>query len=146
MNQVQMKNMFKYFDTYEDQKIKSDIFCRLSCECYKTIKEWVESFQGNVQRFLDFVNIGKKSPWWESLLFNDDKTILNLTGKVVDKCACALGDIENPPKALCSICCKSFQEQIFGTLFNRKVEVEITESSILGGKRCSTAIHIISRI
>jgi hypothetical protein len=59
-----------------------------------------------------------------------------------DKCACALGDVENPPKSLCNYCCKTFQEDVFSELFQKKVRVEITESSILGGKRCSTAIYI----
>jgi len=142
MNKEQMKNMFQYFDDYKNEKVKEDIFCHLGHECFKTAKTWVESFGGNVQKFIDEVNIENKSPWWEKFEFNTGKSILYLTGKVVDKCVCALGDVAKPPKSLCNYCCKTFQEDIFGTLFNKKVNVEITESSILGGKRCSTAIYI----
>lgn len=142
MNQEQMKNMFKYFDSYKDERVKKDIFDNLGHECFKSSKSWVDSLDGNIENLLRGVNIEHRSPYWEKLEFNEDKTILYLTGREVEKCACALSEMENPPKSLCNYCCKTFQEDVFGTLFGKKVRVEITESRILNGKRCSTAIYI----
>jgi hypothetical protein len=97
---------------------------------------------GDIQAFLDRVNVEHASPYWEKLAFNDDRSILFLTGKRVQGCVCAFGECEQPPKALCTYCCKTFQEHMFRTLFDRDVEVEITESFLYGGERCSTAIHL----
>ncbi len=144
MNKAQVVRILSYIDATQAEEIKKDIFCQLGNECFAQghSKEWGLSYHNDVQRLLDDVNIKGKSPFWEKLEFNEDKTILYLTGKKTSRCVCAFGNTPTPPKSLCLYCCKLFQENLFGTLFNRKVEVEITESSILGGERCSTAIHL----
>jgi len=145
MSQEQVKNILGYIDQTQQEEVKKDIFDRLGHECFITrhVYEWVAAYQDNVQALLDWVNVEDKSPYWEKLEFNEDKSILYLTGKKVPGCACAFGEGERPPVSLCKYCCKTFQEDIFGTLFRKKVEVEITESLILGGERCSTAIHLL---
>jgi hypothetical protein len=144
MNKEQVVKILGFIDATQDEKTKKDIFCELGNECFALghSKEWGMSFQNNYQKLLDEVNVEKVSPYWEKLEFNADKSILYLTGKRTSRCVCAFGNTRNPPKSLCLHCCKTFQENIFGTVFNKKVEVEITESAILGGERCSTAIHI----
>ncbi len=143
MNQEQVNHILSYIDQSQPETVKCAIFSRLGHECFRTRKmdAWVAGFQGDVQAFLDLVNLEGKSPYWERLEFNADRSVLYLTGRVVAGCACDFARSENPPAALCRYCCKAFQEDIFGALFNRKVEVEITEAFLLGGQRCSTAIH-----
>ncbi len=145
MNKEQVVRILNYIDSSQEVEIKQAIFCQLGNECFALghSKEWGMSYHNDIQKFLDYVNIEGKSPYWEKLEFNEDKTILYLTGKRVSRCVCAFGNTETPAKSLCLYCCKTFQENLFGTLFQRKVEVEITESSILGGTRCSTAIHLL---
>jgi hypothetical protein len=145
MNKEQVKNILKYIDSMNNRNIKRDIFCQLGNECFNSghTKEWVMGFKNDYQSFIDNVNIKDMSPYWEKFEFNEDKSILYLTGKKVTQCVCAFGNTKNPPESLCKYCCKTFQEKIFRMLFNRNVNVEITESSILGGERCNTAIHIL---
>ena len=144
MNPEQVVRILSYIDASQAQGIKKDIFCQLGNECFASghTREWVMSFKNDIQEFIDNVNIRDQSPYWEKLEFNEDKTILYLTGKRVCRYVCSFGNSATPPKSLCLYCCKTFQENLFGTLFDRRVEVEITESSILGGHRCSTAIHL----
>ncbi len=144
MNKEQVVKIIKYIDASQNETIKKDIFTQLGNECFACghSNEYGMSFCNNYQKLLDEVNIERKAPYWEKLEFNEDKSILYLTGKITDRCVCAFGRINNPPKSLCLYCCKTFQENLFRTVFNKKVTVEITESSILGGKRCSTVIHI----
>jgi hypothetical protein len=143
LNAQQMRNVFAYIDSNQSEEVKKDIFGKLGQECFHGLKEWVDSIgRHNIQKVIDDVNIRDLSPYWEKLQFDEDKSILYLTGKKVASCACALGNVENPPKSLCNYCCRKFQEEVFGTFIGKEVRVEITESRILGGERCSTAIHI----
>ncbi len=143
LNTQQMRNVFAYIDSNQSEQVKEDIFGKLGQECFHSLKAWVDSIgPNNIQRVIDDVNVRDLSPHWERLQFNEDKSILYLTGKKVTRCVCPLGDLENPPKSLCNYCCKRFQEEVFGTFIEKEVTVEITDSYILGGERCSTAIHI----
>jgi len=145
LNHDQIVNVLKHIDAGQDESIKKEVFGELGRQCFscRTVKEWVEGFHGDVQAFLDRDNKEGKSPYWQSLVFDEDRSILYLTGREVDKCACVYAECDDPPLSLCAHCCKTFQEQIFGTLFGRVVTVEITESVLLGDTRCSTKIHLV---
>lgn len=142
LNPQQMKNVFAYIDSGQSEEVKKDIFEKLGQECFLISKGWVDSIGQDIRKLMDDVNSRGLSPYWEKLQFNEDQSILYLTGRKVERCACALGSLEHPPRSLCNYCCKKFQEQVFGAFLGRAVTVEITESYILGGERCSTAIHI----
>lgn len=145
MNEEQVKNILKFIDTSQDESTKASIFSQLGYECFysRNLNKWIENYTGDVQAFLDRVNVEKKSKYWESLEFNADRTILTLTGRKVSGCACAYADCPEPPKSLCNYCCKNLQQELFGMLFGQKVEVEITAAFLLGDEQCSTVIHLV---
>lgn len=144
LNHDQINNVLKFIDASQNENVKKEVFGELGRQCFTclTVKEWVEGFDGNVQAFLDRVNVEDKSPYWKNLVFNEDRSILYLTGKEVSKCACVYAECDDPPLSLCYHCCKTFQERIFSTLFGCEVRVEITKSYLLGDKSCDTAIYI----
>ena len=144
MNQEQVKNVLKFIDALQDERIKRSIFSQLGHECFyaRHVDDWIGRYTGNVQAFLDWVNVEKASKYWEGLEFSEDGTMLILTGRVVEGCACAFADCPQPPLSLCHTCCKSFQQALFGMLLGRKVEVKVTEAYLLGDERCSTTIHL----
>jgi hypothetical protein len=144
MNQEQIRNILQFIDASQSEPIKNCIFSRLGRECFFTRKldTWVTQYREDVQAFLDRVNIQQASKFWEKLEFTEDRKTLILTGRKVQGCACAYADSPEPPLALCQYCCKSMQEELFGMLLGQKVEVNITESYLLGGERCSTTIHL----
>jgi hypothetical protein len=145
MNKEQVVRILNFIDATKNEEAKQDIFCQLGNECFMLghSTDWGMSFNNDHQKLFDEINIKGITPYWKKLEFNEDKTILYLTGKKVTGCVCSFGNSKTPPKSLCLYCCKTFQENLFGTVFNKKVRVEITESSILGGERCSTAIHLV---
>ena len=145
MHPEQVRNIIKYIDVTQSESVKESIFSQLGRECFYTRKlnVWIGPYQENVQAFLDRVNIEKASKYWERLEYNEEQTVLILTGKKVAGCACAFAECAEPPQSLCAYCCKTFQEEMFGKLLGRKVEVEITEAYLLGDERCSTKIHLI---
>ena len=146
MNQEQVKNILKFIDASQSESVKNSIFSQLGHECFyaRKLDGWIGQYRGDVQAFLDRVNIQHASKYWERLEFTEDRTMLILTGKKVQGCACAFADCSQPPQSLCHYCCKNFQQELFGMLLGQKVEVTITESYLLGGERCSTTIHLVS--
>jgi hypothetical protein len=144
MNKEHVVRIINYIDSTQNENTKKEIFCRLGTDCFLLghSKDWGMRLNHDYQKLLDEVNHEGKAPYWEKLEFNKEKTILHLTGKKVTGCVCSFGNSKTPPKSLCLYCCKTFQENLFGTVLNKKVRVEITESSILGGERCSTAIYL----
>jgi len=144
MSEKQVQEILKYIDTSFDDSVKEKVFYRLGYECFHShqLDKWIERYAGNVQAFLDWVNVEKKSDYWESLEFNKDRSVLKLTGKKVDGCVCAFADCQNPPLSLCHLCCKNFQQVLFGMLLGQKVNVEITKAFLLGDESCDTLIHL----
>ena len=145
MNAGQVIKIIKFIDSSLDESVKEKVFSQLGYECFysRKLDKWIEKYTDNVQAFLDRVNIEKKSKYWESLEFSKDCSTLTLTGKKVEGCACSFSECSEPPLSLCNYCCKNFQQQLFGLLLGQKVEVEITESFLLGDERCNTVIHLV---
>jgi hypothetical protein len=145
MNQEQVKNVLKFIDASQSEPVKNRIFSQLGHECFyaRKLDRWIEPYVGNVQAFLDWVNIQHASKYWERLEFSEDRTTLILTGKTVQGCACAFSDCPQPPQSLCHYCCKNFQQELFGMLLGQKVEVDITASYLLGDERCNTIIRLV---
>ena len=146
MNQGQVQNILKYIDATQSEAVKSSIFDRLGRECFTAhrLDESLAPYRGNVQAFLDWVNVQQGSKYWEKLEFSAHGRTLFLTGRIVAQCACAFAACPQPPLALCHSCCKAFQQEFFRTLLGQEVEVEITTAFLLGDDRCSTAIHLVN--
>jgi hypothetical protein len=94
MNPEQVKNILKFIDDSQSEPVKQSIFTRLGHDCFfvRNLDRWVESYQGNIQAFLDRINVEHASKYWERLGFDADHTILTLTGRVVEECACAFAN------------------------------------------------------
>jgi hypothetical protein len=144
MNHEQVRNILKFIEASQTESVKESIFRQLGHECFyaRKLDEWIGHYKGDVQAFLDWVNLEKASKYWERLAFDEEHTTLILTGRKVEGCACPFADCSQPPRALCHYCCKHFQQELFGTLLGQNVEVEITEAFLLGNERCSTIIHL----
>ena len=145
MHQEQVRNILKFIDASQSEPVKGSVFSQLGHECFfaRKLDGWIEQYTGNVQAFLDRINVERASRYWERLEFNEDRTALVLTGKVVQGCACAFADCSEPPLSLCHYCCKRFQEELFGMLLGQKVEVDITASYLLGDERCNTIVRLV---
>ena len=142
MNHDQVKSLLRFIDDTQDEAVKEELFGRLGRDCFysRRLDSWIAGYRGDLEAFLDWVNVKKGSRYWERLEPAADGRTLVLTGKEVDGCACAFADCGDPPTSLCRHCCRRMQEELFGLLLGRKVEVRVTEAFLLGDKRCSTEI------
>ncbi len=145
MNEEQVRSLLKFIDSSQTEIVKENIFSELCYDCFysNNLDKWIDNFTDDVQAFLERINIEKKSKYWKILELNDEHTELKLIEKEVQECACAFADCQNLPMSLCYYCCKNFQQQLFGKLLNRQVEVIIDKSFLLGDKSCDTTIKII---
>ncbi len=145
LNAQQIKNTLRYIGDTQCEAVKRDIFGELGCQCYRATgtADFLERFRGRPEAYLRGVNEDHAVPYWESILPGGDGQSYVLTGAPVDRCVCSFADGQNTPMALCEYCCKSFQEHLFGTLFDREVEVEITDTFLKGGGRCSAVIRFV---
>lgn len=134
----------KSIDHSGDEALRNAVFGRWGSECFHSRKldQWALRHRADFEGFVAWVNQGH-SRFWEKLEYDKAAGTLKLTGRKSGKCACPWAQCPEPPKTLCTHCCRAFQTEVFGTMLNRKVDVEVTESLLLGGECCCTAIHIL---
>ncbi len=147
IDQRQIQNVLRFVDSSMDESVKRQIFERLGSE--HTTKDsyinWINGYKKDIKSFFEMVNTNKDT-YWEKLEYNPDLSAIKVTGRIVDKCACPYAQCENPPKSLCNYCCKNYQKEMFEMLLEKKVNVQIDDSFLLGGKRCSTTIFIDGKL
>jgi hypothetical protein len=143
----QIQNVLYFVETSMEETVKKSIFERLGYEHTTDtgFKNWINGYKNNVQRFFDKVN-SNKDTYWEKMEYDPERSTIRITGKPVDKCACAYAQFQNAPKSLCNYCCKNFQKSMFEIILDRPVKVQIDESFLLGGKRCSTTIYFDGKL
>lgn len=143
MNKKQVRELLKFIDSSTNESDKKEIFNKLGAECLYTrnYDKWVIGFRENPDEFFNRVQRGE-SKYWEKLEYDKKKSVITLVGRKFQSCVCEYGQCEEPPKSLCNYCCKRFQEELFGLLLEKKVNVRIDESIILGGERCSATIFV----
>ena len=143
MNKSQIRQLLKFIDSSINEPDKEKIFNKLGIECLysRNYNEWIVSFRDQQDEFFNRVQRGE-SKYWEKLEYDKDKSVITLVGRKSKTCVCEYGQCDEPPESLCNYCCKRFQEELFGLLLEKKVNVKIDESIILGGERCSSTIYV----
>lgn len=143
MNKKQVRQLLKFIDSSVNEQDKESIFNKLGTECLysRNYDQWVIGFRDNLDEYFNRVKRGE-SKYWEKLEYDKDKSVITLVGRKFQTCVCEYGQCDQPPESLCNYCCKRFQEELFGLLLDKKVNVRIDESIILGGERCSTTIFV----
>ncbi len=144
INPAQMMAVLTDIDRTKDKTLIDAVFNRLGYQCFHArdyLVEFAKKQQANFQAYVDYVN-SDKMKYWERLDYDKQAGVLKVTSRKFGKCVCAFAQCEKPAKALCTNCCKTFQEELFKGLTGRKAEVEITESILLGGERCRTTVRL----
>jgi hypothetical protein len=140
----QIQNVLSYVDSSMDESVKKSIFEKLGAEHLtdKGFQNWINDTKKNLQGYFDKIN-SQKDTYWEKIEYYPETSSIKITGKPVDRCACPYAQSENPPISLCNHCCVGFQKAMFEMLLEKPVtKVQIDESYLLGGKRCSSTVCI----
>jgi hypothetical protein len=143
----QIQNVLYYIDSSMDESIKKNVFEKLGYEHTTNdgFKNWINGYKSNLKSFFDMVD-SNKDTYWERINYNPETSTIIVTGKPVDRCVCPYAQAANAPKSLCNYCCTNFQKKMFEMLLDKPVKVQLDESFLLGGKRCSTTIYIDGKL
>ena len=82
-----------------------------------------------------------KDRWHEDSHYDKEKGVIKIISAERTECTCPLIDTKNTPGYVCD-CSLGWQKQTFETVLGKKVDVEIEESLLRGGKRCIFTITI----
>jgi hypothetical protein len=144
----QIQNLLSYIESSMDESAVKNIFERLGAEhlTHPGFVNFINETKKNIKGYFDKIN-SNGDTYWEKIEYNSEASTIKIIGKQADRCACAYAQNENPPISLCNHCCIGFQKRMFEMLLGVPVtKVELDESYLLGGKRCSSTIHIDGKI
>lgn len=144
----QIQNLLTYIESEIDDPAKTSIFERLGAEHLTDpmFAGSINQMKENIKGYFDYVNSGQDK-YWEKIEYNSESSTIKITGKPVEKCACAYAQFENPPLSLCNTCCTNFQKTMFEMLLEKTVtKVQVDEAYMLGGNRCSTTLFIDGKL
>lgn len=117
-----------------DDATQNKILQSLGSQCSQPYGPFFNKYRGNLQGFLDKV----KTAWVERTEYDEKTGILRVIGKP-GPCACPLVKAGRTPVEFCD-CSRGWNQAAFSTVLGRPVSVEIEESVLHGGSRCSFRI------
>lgn len=144
----QIQNLLIYVDSSIDDPARKSIFERLGAEHLTDpgFISFINKNKKNIKGYFDYINSGKDT-YWEKIEYDSEPSTIKITGKPVEKCACAYAQYKNPPLSLCRTCCNNFQKVMFEMLLGKTVtKVQTDEAYLLGGSRCSTTLFIDGKL
>jgi hypothetical protein len=144
----QIQNVLSYIDSLTDESMKKNIFEKLGAEhvAHEGFKNWINENKKNIKGYFDWINSNKDN-YWEKIEYDPVASTVKITGKPVDRCACPYAQPEKPTFSLCNYCCIGFQKAMFEALLDKPViKVQIDESYLLGGNRCSSTMFIDGKL
>jgi predicted ArsR family transcriptional regulator len=125
-------------DSTVDKQQKEKILQGLGKACAEESKEEYNKFKGNIAGFLDEI----KKIWADSTEYNKEAGYLRVVGKKQKSCFCPFVDCSITPKDFCN-CTVGYNKEVYGVIIEQPVNVEIEESILRGGERCTMLITII---
>ena len=117
-----------------DDATRGKILQGLGRECAQDYGPFFSKYRGDLPGFLEKI----KTAWVEQAEYNEKTGILRTVGKPAP-CACPLVKAGRTPAEFCD-CSRGWTQAAFSTVLGRPVSVEIEESVLRGGSRCSFRI------
>jgi len=117
-----------------DDATRGKILQGLGRECAQDYGPFFSKYRGDLPGFLEKI----KTAWVEQAEYNEKTGILRTVGKPAP-CACPLVKAGRTQAEFCD-CSRGWTQAAFSTVLGRPVSVEIEESVLRGGSRCSFRI------
>ena len=122
-----------------DEKTLNETLHELGTYCSSLGDEWTVKFRGDFDGFCKAVKQGLSG---DTVTFDREKGVITMDSGERSDCFCPLiGCLYNTPKVACN-CSLGWQQHTWETLLQQKVNVELKESVLRGGKRCVFKIHL----
>ena len=117
-----------------DDATRGKILQGLGSECAKDYGPLFNKYRGDLQGFLARI----KTAWVERSEYDEKTGILRVVGKPAP-CGCPLVKAGRTPVEFCD-CSRGWTQAAYSSVLGRPVSVEIEESVLRGGSRCSFRI------
>jgi predicted ArsR family transcriptional regulator len=117
-----------------DDATHNKILQSLGSQCSQPYAAFFNKYRGDLQGFLDKI----KTAWVERTEYDEKSGMLRVIGKPAP-CACPLVKAGRIPVEFCD-CSGGWNQAAFSAVLGRPVTVEIEESVLRGGTRCSFRI------
>lgn len=128
---VRFVKLLSVMDKQLDEVTRRGILLALGRECAQPYVPFFEKYRGDLPGFLDRI----KAAWLERADLDEKTGVLHTIGKP-GPCACPLVKIGLTPAQFC-LCSLGWNQLAFSTVLGRPVAIEIEESVLRGGSRCS---------
>ena len=92
---------------------------------------WAEKYKGDPEVYFEFMNTAHG----ETITYDRKKGLIKVVSGERDQCPCPIVDSSKTPPYYCH-CSIGWQKQIYETMLDKKVEVNLVESVLRGSKRC----------
>jgi predicted ArsR family transcriptional regulator len=100
----------------------------------------LEKYRGDVDGYSAFV---RKTSSADIITYDREKGVITMTTDERAECFCPLnGAAYKTPGVVCN-CSLGWQQHTWETILQKKVRVELKESVLRGGKRCTFEIHVL---
>ncbi|HSQ35288.1 MAG TPA: hypothetical protein VLQ89_04770 [Candidatus Binatia bacterium] len=119
-----------------DDATRNKILQSLGSQCSQDYGAFFSKYRGDLQGFLDKI----KTAWVERTEIDEKTGILRVIGKPAP-CACPLVKAGRTPVEFCD-CSRGWTQAAFSTVLGKPVSVEIEESVLRGGTRCSFRVGV----
>ena len=119
-----------------DDSTLNDILRQVGYDCasgYSLIQQHKGDVDGFIREFKQKAN--------EDITYDRERGIITVVGPERDNCYCPLNDRSVSSGRVCN-CSLGWQQCAYETLLGRKVEVELKESVLRGGKRCVFVVRV----
>jgi hypothetical protein len=126
--------LLSVMDEQLDDATRSKVLQGMGRECSREYGPFFNKYRGDLQAFLAKI----KTAWVERTEYDEKTGILRVIGKPAP-CGCPLVKTGRTPAEFCD-CSRGWTQTAFSTVLGRPVSVEIEESVLRGGTRCSFRI------
>ena len=117
-----------------DDTTRGKILLGLGSQCAQDYGPFFSKYRGDLEGFLAKI----KTAWVERTEYDETTGILRVIGKPAP-CACPLVKMGRTTAEFCD-CSRGWTQAAFSTVLGKPVTVEIEESVLRGGSRCSFRI------
>lgn len=128
--------MMSVMDEQLDDATRGKVLQGLGRECAKDYGAFFNKYRGDLPGFLAKV----KTAWVEQAEYDEKTGVLRVVGKPAP-CACPLVKAGRTPAEFCD-CSRGWTEAAYSTVLGKPVTVEIEESVLRGGTRCSFRVGV----
>ncbi len=134
--QERFAHLLTAMETRLSQTDFDNVLQDLGGKCSEKYAPFFEKYRGNLQGFLEAI----KTAWVERTEFDEKTGILRIISKP-SPCACPLVKAGRTPARFCT-CSLGWNRAAFSVVMNKPVTVELEESVLGGGTRCTFRIKV----